>query len=858
MRHVILALLALLLPILAPQPRAQAAPAPAPAAASPPALTPEQAQSVLEILNDPAKRAQFAATLEAMTHALPASRPAPTAAGAGQVAPAEAAAPPAPAALSSTPNPAPAPAAAAKAPMKPAGVSVAPNSLGAAVVRRLSGGLAASSARLVQAVRMLTDFNGIGMWLKRTTTDPTARAETLDAAGKTALVMVVALCAEYLVRRLLFRTRESLGNAMLNGKNGEATTAPAAFEQGSTGEPEPTEPDEPDEPANGANLPDLVEPEAPAEQPRLPMALPLAAPLRRRRLSSAWRRLRRLPLLLARLVLDLVPVGVFLAVGDLLAGTPLGEPATTRVAVLDLVQAYAILQVIMAVTHMLVDAPEAEAGDAASQRLRLLAVSDRGAAFIILWVRRVVAVVLFGTAFVDIAGALGMWLAGRVALLKLVALVAHLLMVVVVIKVRRPVAAWLRAGKEAVGPIATLRNHVADIWHWIAIFLILAFWVLYAFEVQDGLSSLARFAVSTAAVLVVARLAGLVMVGGLERGFRVSPDLAARYPGLQLRIGRYHPVLRRILSAILAVATFLLLLQVWGMDVLVWFSDGSLGGRTLSALGTIGVTALLALLVWEACDVAANRQIERMTREGALARAARLRTLLPMLRTALFVTICLIVGLTALSEIGVNIAPLLAGAGVVGVAIGFGSQKLVQDLITGLFLLLENAIQVGDVVTVSGLSGTVEHLSIRTIRLRALDGSIHIIPFSAVTTVTNSTRDFGYAVLDVTLSVNEEPDPVAEVLCAIATELRGEERWRPVILADLELFGVDKLIQDAWILRARLKTTPTQRWAVAREFNRRLKYRFDALAIESPFTSNRVLSTVPGPEPTAPAAAPES
>ena len=120
-----------------------------------------------------------------------------------------------------------------------------------------------------------------------------------------------------------------------------------------------------------------------------------------------------------------------------------------------------------------------------------------------------------------------------------------------------------------------------------------------------------------------------------------------------------------------------------------------------------------------------------------------------MLRTVLLVTIVLVVGLMSLSELGVNIAPLLAGAGVVGIAVGFGSQKLVQDLITGLFLLLENAMQVGDVVTLGGLTGTVEALSIRTIRLRALDGAVHIIPFSAVTTVTNQTRDYGYAVIDV-------------------------------------------------------------------------------------------------------------
>jgi small conductance mechanosensitive channel len=202
-----------------------------------------------------------------------------------------------------------------------------------------------------------------------------------------------------------------------------------------------------------------------------------------------------------------------------------------------------------------------------------------------------------------------------------------------------------------------------------------------------------------------------------------------------------------------------------------------------------------------------------------------------------------------LSEIGLNIAPLLAGAGVIGLAIGFGSQKLVQDIITGLFLLLENTMQVGDVVTLGGLTGTVENLSVRTIRLRALDGAVHIVPFSAVTTVTNMTRDFGYAVLDVSVGLNEEPDHITEILNDVAKAMRSEPRWASAINADLDVMGLEKFLPDAWVLRVRIRTTPGQRWAVSRELNRRIKYRFDELAIESPMTSTRILSTNPPPPP---------
>ncbi len=216
-----------------------------------------------------------------------------------------------------------------------------------------------------------------------------------------------------------------------------------------------------------------------------------------------------------------------------------------------------------------------------------------------------------------------------------------------------------------------------------------------------------------------------------------------------------------------------------------------------------------------------------------------------MLRTVLLVAIILVAGLIVLSEIGVNIAPLLAGAGVVGLAIGFGSQKLVQDIITGLFLLLENAMQVGDVVTLGGLSGTVENLSIRTIRLRALDGSVHIVPFSAVTTVTNMTRDYGYAVIDIGVGLSEGPDRIAKLVREVARKLRAEPRWASAIRDDIEVLGIDRFVDLAYIMRVRMMTLPGQRWAVARELNERIKARFDELAIDSPITSTKILGITP-------------
>jgi moderate conductance mechanosensitive channel len=271
--------------------------------------------------------------------------------------------------------------------------------------------------------------------------------------------------------------------------------------------------------------------------------------------------------------------------------------------------------------------------------------------------------------------------------------------------------------------------------------------------------------------------------------------------------------------------------EVWGIPLLEWFAGSSLGRELVGGIGTILLTVLLALLVWEAANIAIEAHLARLSRAQQAARSARLRTLMPLLRSTLMVVIAVIAGLTVLSDIGINVAPLLAGAGIVGVAIGFGSQKLVQDLINGIFLLLENAMQVGDWVTVSGLSGSVEALSVRTIRLRAGDGSVHIIPFSAVTSVTNTNRGLGNAAVSVIVSYQENTDRVGDVLKEIAAGMRKEPDFASKMLSDLQLWGVDKVDGASVTISGQIPCTDTGRWAVQREFNRRVKIRCQELGI---------------------------
>jgi moderate conductance mechanosensitive channel len=273
------------------------------------------------------------------------------------------------------------------------------------------------------------------------------------------------------------------------------------------------------------------------------------------------------------------------------------------------------------------------------------------------------------------------------------------------------------------------------------------------------------------------------------------------------------------------------LLQLYGLNTFVWLIDSRLGLRILSAVGTLLATIVVAFGIWEFANISVQRHLDRLQREAQMAKSARLRTLLPLLRSTLLITIAVVAGLMILSEIGINIAPLLAGAGIIGVAIGFGSQKLVQDLITGIFLLLENAMQVGDWVTVSGLSGTVEALSVRTIRLRASDGSVHIIPFSAVTSVTNINRGLGNASINVVVAYDEDTDLVCAELKSIVADMRTDPDLSSRMLSDLQLWGVDKVDGASVTIAGQVVCTDSGRWPVQREFNRRMKRRFQELGI---------------------------
>ena len=391
----------------------------------------------------------------------------------------------------------------------------------------------------------------------------------------------------------------------------------------------------------------------------------------------------------------------------------------------------------------------------------------------------------------------------------------------------------------------------------LTILWLLVAWVVWALAIEDGISRLLTSTLLILGVAIAAKVVDDALAQLLDRMVAPNGNGAASVA----RAATWLPVLRTLASLLVILAGVVVLFWLWGFDTFAWFAPGTLGGRLLGTFASIGATFIAAALVWEAANAAIARRLTRLARESGqgAARSARVRTLLPMLRTALGIVILVFLALSTLSELGVNVAPLLAGAGVVGLAIGFGSQTLVRDVITGVFLLLEDAVAVGDVVQLAGLTGVVENLSIRSIKLRATDGSVHIIPFSAVTTVTNMTRDFAFAVLDVTVTYDTDPDEVAEVLREISAGMRTDPKFGPMIRDDIDVWGVDKMSDQGVTIRSRVKTGPANRWPVQREFYRRIKQRFGELGIElvRPGQQRLVIEPPPAEQPVLPLGPPK-
>jgi small-conductance mechanosensitive channel len=250
---------------------------------------------------------------------------------------------------------------------------------------------------------------------------------------------------------------------------------------------------------------------------------------------------------------------------------------------------------------------------------------------------------------------------------------------------------------------------------------------------------------------------------------------------------------------------------------------------------------LIALLTYAVVQISATvvrrleQQIVRSDGPDALELAKRTRTLGGLVHNVITALVSGIAVLMILQELNINIMPLLTGAGIAGLAVGFGAQTLVRDIISGFFIILENQVRVGDVAEIDGTGGIVEAIGLRTITLRDLSGTVHIFPNGAINKIANMTKDYSYYLIDMGVAYKEDTDKVVAVMRDVADELASDPAFGQSILAPLEVLGVDAFADSSVTIKVRLKTLPLKQWEVGREYRRRIKKAFDARGIEIPF-----------------------
>ena len=412
---------------------------------------------------------------------------------------------------------------------------------------------------------------------------------------------------------------------------------------------------------------------------------------------------------------------------------------------------------------------------------------------------------------------------------------------VFILRFRRPIAHLIR--NQPLSRRLT-RRALSD-----TIEIIGTFWYLPAL-VLVGISLFATFVsagdTSTAlrqSLLCTVLLVLCMVINGLVRRHALKPQRGHKRHAL------YSERLKSFFYTLAHLAVWLafieLGLRVWGMS-LIRFTEGD-GHEVSVKLFSLGGTLIFAWLIWILSDTAVHHALTRSRKGLANARA---QTMMPLIRNVLFVAIFIIATIVALANMGMNVTPLLAGAGVIGLAIGFGAQSLVADLITGLFIIIEDSLAIDDYVDVGGHLGTVEGLTIRTVRLRDIDGIVHTIPFSEIKSIKNYSREFGYAIFRVAIPYNMEIDDAIKLMRDVGQKMRTDPLQRRNIWSPLEIQGVESFESGSAILRARFKTAPIKQWEVSRAFNLSLKRHLDeaGLDLATPRMSIQVITPGGTPE----------
>ncbi len=310
---------------------------------------------------------------------------------------------------------------------------------------------------------------------------------------------------------------------------------------------------------------------------------------------------------------------------------------------------------------------------------------------------------------------------------------------------------------------------------------------------------------------------------------------AASGKAARRNVGAWTMLAARFVVSLIAIGW---ILYTWGFDV----RAGALG-RVLGVIWRIGLIVIIASAISEIAGYAIARLLHHSARRSKdLRRAAQMRTLVPVLSGVVHSMIGVIALMMALSEFGLDVGPMLAGAGILGIAIGFGAQSLVKDFLTGVFFIVEDIVSVGDVVRIGDSGGLVEAMTLRTIRLRDFDGTLHIFPYGEAQVIHNMTKTFSFYAFDLSISYTADINMALQLMRETGEQMRHEPPYQDAILEPIEVVGVDALAEHGIKVKARIKTKPAQQWMVGREYLKRIKHAFDANGVAISFPHIRLVS----------------
>lgn len=469
------------------------------------------------------------------------------------------------------------------------------------------------------------------------------------------------------------------------------------------------------------------------------------------------------------------------------------------------------------------------------ENLRLLPLCGETAAYWNTWLSRISSFIGYGMLWfvpmvsLNLAPALGHFLS------LIIMLVAFVYAFTIIMQNKKNIAANIsqQAEENDFAFTTVLMNMLSRSWHLLAIAYFAALVLVTAIRPEDALPVMLNASLQTIIAIVAGLLISAFLSQLISRQLHISDDLKLRFPALEGRLNEFIPSTLKVVRLFIVLVVFAFVLDAWSLFNFTDWATSDSGARVLGTVFSVAIILLIAKLLWIAFASWVEHQINPVTGRGAA--SARQQTLLKLLSNAVMITLIVFTVMITLAEIGINIGPLIAGAGVVGLAIGFGAQTLVKDVITGVFLQVENAINTGDVVTADGITGTAENLTIRSLGLRDRFGTYHLIPFSSITSVSNYMRGYGYHVGEYGVAYREDTDEVLVHLRAAFDELMSDPDQRDNILDDLEVQGVTELGDNAVNLRVRIKTLPGSQWSVGRAYNRLVKRHLDAAGIEIPF-----------------------